>query len=306
MYFCLIPTAVNILVNKNSIVAATFKIKLWTFLNILHLCNHCNLGLFIVLIVISFYIHQMQSRLYFAAPTPASFHRPPTGKGWEDGGQQTPNPNCGEEVKSMKGEKQEDNSKEPDKNISLDKFLFKNTSEDNASFETIMETSLEKNKEKHAWLYEKEKEHALLVQRRLELPTNVKGDQLQIMDRPANLDNWAYTNKNALMYVPECTTLTTEEEIAQAKLQEREIKHANTRLTQDFVKEKETSNSMNKFSENQGVRQRGKFGVDGKETGMNETPNVNGFRFVATPSPAPGSLNICDCKKMRMTKDLMI
>lgn len=42
----------------------------------------------------------------------------------------------------------------------LDSFLAKHTSEDNASFEQIMEVAKEKEKVKHAWLYSAEEEYA--------------------------------------------------------------------------------------------------------------------------------------------------
>lgn len=42
---------------------------------------------------------------------------------------------------------------------SLDSFLAKHTSEDNASFEQIMEVAKEKEKVKHAWLYSAEEEY---------------------------------------------------------------------------------------------------------------------------------------------------
>lgn len=41
---------------------------------------------------------------------------------------------------------------------SLDRFLAKHTSEDNESFEQIMELAEDKNKLRHAWLYEAENE----------------------------------------------------------------------------------------------------------------------------------------------------
>lgn len=41
----------------------------------------------------------------------------------------------------------------------LDSFLAKHTSEDNASFEQIMEVAKEKEKVKHAWLYKAEEEY---------------------------------------------------------------------------------------------------------------------------------------------------
>lgn len=53
-------------------------------------------------------------------------------------------------------------SKEEDKEDKelpcLDRFLAKNTSEDNASFEQIMDLAKDKEKLRHAWLYEAEAE----------------------------------------------------------------------------------------------------------------------------------------------------
>jgi len=41
----------------------------------------------------------------------------------------------------------------------LDRFLAKNTSEDNASFEQIMDLAEDKEKLRHSWLYEAEAEY---------------------------------------------------------------------------------------------------------------------------------------------------
>lgn len=41
-------------------------------------------------------------------------------------------------------------------NLSLDAYMSKNTSEDNASFAEILEETQQKHREKHAWLYENE------------------------------------------------------------------------------------------------------------------------------------------------------
>ena len=41
------------------------------------------------------------------------------------------------------------------KDVSLDKFLARNTSEDNVSFSEIMAEAEKKQRLKHAWLYEK-------------------------------------------------------------------------------------------------------------------------------------------------------
>lgn len=60
-----------------------------------------------------------------------------------------------------------DAEKEEGKDVlpSLDSFLAKHTSEDNASFEQIMEVAKEKEKAKHAWLYKAEEEFAQVGKR---------------------------------------------------------------------------------------------------------------------------------------------
>lgn len=50
------------------------------------------------------------------------------------------------------------NNKEDKEPPCLDKFLAKNTSEDNALFEHIMDLAKQKEKVKHSWLYEAEAE----------------------------------------------------------------------------------------------------------------------------------------------------
>lgn len=51
-----------------------------------------------------------------------------------------------------------DEDKEEKELPALDRFLAKNTSEDNASFEQIMDLAKDKEKLRHAWLYEAEAE----------------------------------------------------------------------------------------------------------------------------------------------------
>ena len=51
-----------------------------------------------------------------------------------------------------------DDDKEEKRLPCLDRFLAKNTSEDNASFEQIMDLAEDKEKLRHAWLYEAEAE----------------------------------------------------------------------------------------------------------------------------------------------------
>ncbi|NXS05472.1 ESS2 factor, partial [Oxylabes madagascariensis] len=82
---------------------------------------------------------------------------------------------------------------------SLDTFLAKHTSEDNASFEQIMEVAKEKEKVKHAWLYSAEEEYTRRQNENLALPS---AEQQALENVKAGLDTWEYTARNTLMYYP--------------------------------------------------------------------------------------------------------
>ncbi|XP_014799475.1 PREDICTED: protein DGCR14-like [Calidris pugnax] len=82
---------------------------------------------------------------------------------------------------------------------SLDSFLAKHTSEDNASFEQIMEVAKEKEKVKHAWLYSAEEEYTQRRNENLALPS---AEQQALENVKAGLETWEYTARNTLMYYP--------------------------------------------------------------------------------------------------------
>lgn len=108
-------------------------------------------------------------------------------------------------------------------------FLRKNTSEDNASFEKIMEATRKKQKEKLAWLHQQEKELHDRLDGSRALPSCSDQQLLTIDNKPNNLDTWKYVARNALMYVPDGVQVTTEEIIEGKGKKEKEIRHENTR-----------------------------------------------------------------------------
>lgn len=63
---------------------------------------------------------------------------------------------CGIMCDPLAGEVRDEEEKEP--LPSLDVFLSRYTSEDNASFQEIMEVAKEKSHARHAWLYQAEEE----------------------------------------------------------------------------------------------------------------------------------------------------
>ncbi|GIY32405.1 splicing factor ESS-2 homolog [Caerostris extrusa] len=105
------------------------------------------------------------------------------------------------------------------KEKSLDQFLNNTTSEDNASFQVVMERSEHAHKQKYPWLYKDEETESKKVTDMLSLPTAA------IEFKKPELAMWTYKNKNALMYVPDGVELTPEERLA---LGRKQIKHKNT------------------------------------------------------------------------------
>lgn len=72
----------------------------------------------------------------------------------------------------------------------------------------------------------------------------------------------------------------------------REIKHSNTRFSGNPFAVSTHKSNMAQAVAQQASKQQGKIGPDGKELVTAEGATVNGYGFVATPSPAPGKKNI--------------
>ncbi|XP_053557938.1 splicing factor ESS-2 homolog [Bombina bombina] len=162
----------------------------------------------------------------------------------------------------------------------LDSFLAKNTSEDNASFEQIMEVAKEKERSRLSWLYEAEEEYKQRQQENLALPSV---EQQAIECVKAGLDTWEYKTHNSLMYypagVPDNDTIFKKP---------REVIHKNTRFQKDPFSQALSKTQLQQAAALNAQYKQGKVGPDGKELIPQESPKVNGFGFVATPSPAPG------------------
>ncbi|XP_066465910.1 splicing factor ESS-2 homolog [Tiliqua scincoides] len=163
---------------------------------------------------------------------------------------------------------------------SLDSFLAKHTSEDNASFEQIMEVAKEKEKASHAWLYEAEEEFAQRHQQQLALPS---AEDQQITCSKAGVETWEYKAKNSLMYYP--PGVPDEEAVFKKP---REVVHRNTRFLKDPFSQALSKSQLQQAAALNAQYKQGKVGPDGKELIPQESPKVNGYGFVATPSPAPG------------------
>ncbi|ONK66979.1 uncharacterized protein A4U43_C06F14210 [Asparagus officinalis] len=200
-----------------------------------------------------------------------------------------------------------------DVNLTLDEFFRRYTSEDNESFNKILEKVNRKKKEKYSHLLEGEREQTLTLEdEKKDRITDGYGTSGQPLSR---LDSWKYTAKNLLMYNPVDrgeVPLTEEERAERSKALTKEISRLNTRfhgkLAEDSKPAKEEEGVAILYNPVPGTTPAGaawpfadreaeklrKYDLED----LRKTPNQffaesskkaeNGYSFVKTPSPAPG------------------
>ncbi|KAF4518871.1 hypothetical protein B566_EDAN006722 [Ephemera danica] len=186
-----------------------------------------------------------------------------------------------------------DSASSSGKQLSLDQYLGSHTSEDNQSFQDIMHEAELKHRQKFARLYDAEEKHHAERQNQLALPSIEQ--QACLPERPLDVDNWEYKNKNYIMYIPDGVDLTQKEKVEAARSRQ-EVVHDNTRLVHCPFDERQSKAQIAEMAQNQARSQDGRIGVDGLVQTSGETgPTVRGFGFVKTPSPAPG---VCESPLM--------
>lgn len=121
---------------------------------------------------------------------------------------------------------------------------------------------------------------------RLALPDIEK--QAAITNGQAGVDTWKYKTRNALMYIPEGEDYSAAELVDLKKKKPRKILHENTRFKDNPWNSLKSKEAMKQAATEKAIMHSGKIGHDGKEVEAGLTPRVNGYGFVATPSPAPG------------------
>ncbi|KFM76764.1 Protein DGCR14, partial [Stegodyphus mimosarum] len=166
---------------------------------------------------------------------------------------------------------------------SLDQFLSEATSEDNASFQVIMQKSAEVHQKKYPWLYKDENLEGKKLSDMIALPPS---ERKSIEGKDKDLVTWAYKNRNHLMYVPDGAELTAEEKLANES--RKEILHHNSRFETPPFDEQANKEAIAEAASVQAKMKEGRVGIDGKEIVPGDSPQVNGYGFVGTPVPAPG------------------
>ncbi|XP_022214018.1 splicing factor ESS-2 homolog [Drosophila obscura] len=156
--------------------------------------------------------------------------------------------------------------------MSLDAFLQSYTSEDNQSFQEIIETAEEKLRQKYALLYNHEQLSADQLKRALMLPSIEK--QFEEPDPLRKIETWKYTNMNSVMYVPDGVELTEDERV-QAAERRMSIQHEATRLPESLSNHQEMENKKD-------------TDVANGANNSTATPRIRGFELLRSPSPHPG------------------
>jgi protein DGCR14 len=198
---------------------------------------------------------------------------------------------------------------EADLSLSLDAFQAKYTSEDNESFNTLLDAQNVKRAERYAWalqngasgnnipsgrlLAEKKREQALLESGEKDRPKLIEGG-----DKPAMPDSWPSRPKNNVMFQPDNLDEThpTLPSIAQTAQEQsraapKSVVYANTRLppSQETAQQVPSSPSMSAIQDAIAGKPRANTDSEAGFTGA-ETPRINGYSFVDdAPSPAPST-----------------
>ena len=232
-------------------------------------------------------------QLFNSLATPSTFQTPLAGNN-------TPN------VRKRSSDAINSDSKipKPEDSKSLDVFLNTYHSEDDASFTEIMKIEEEKRKVKYAWMYEREAiASAMNTTPALTsgegFPQALEGSQdlLAITDGQdsdrGTIKLWNYTAKNTLMYIPDGVEENEKEKLQ--KHHDKEICHKNTRLSRDFLHKMamQVAAQENAVTEYIPKSAKEKVGIDGKNIYGGDSPQVNGYGFVATPQIQPGKEFYC-------------
>ncbi|KAH6569047.1 hypothetical protein BASA60_008384 [Batrachochytrium salamandrivorans] len=188
--------------------------------------------------------------------------------------------------------------------VTLDVFQAKYTSQDNASFLSILDRQNEANKERYHWMYDKEKKTLMLENTSNESDlvhaasaVTASGVEM-LLEAPEHIskpiEGWNYKAKNALMYGPESVPLTLAD-LSESRGQPKSISHSATRFptpTNSISGQLQSNMSSSQQPNTQQVWSHMAKATPGLFHGVagapSDSPRVSGFGFVpATPTLLP-------------------
>jgi protein DGCR14 len=194
-----------------------------------------------------------------------------------------------------------------DTNMSLGAFQSKYTSEDNESFNKLLDKQNQKRAEKYAWLWRGNKLPSKQQLKQLEVEARIsqtrsltddgyKDKRLAIRDkddRPAAPEAWKSKPTNQLMFAPEGVDgmLETPADRAQAESRAapKMIVYANTRMPgPSIVQEESVPPSPSLSAVRDAIAGKARSAYQDSTTGPgDETPRVNGYAFVDDEDDEP-------------------
>ncbi|KAF4234098.1 hypothetical protein CNMCM8980_000595 [Aspergillus fumigatiaffinis] len=188
-------------------------------------------------------------------------------------------------------------------NLGLMAFQAKYTSEDNESFNKLLDKQNAKRQEKYAWLWSGNKiptarqiAHRQREAKRIAAQGASTERQLAIKtdldDRPAKPDTWKSRPENSLMFMPSSIDITHETISQKAEAVSRagpkRVVHENTRLPEPSVHEgNDVPPSPSISAIKDAIAGRPRLTESEAGYGGGETPRVNGYAFVDEDEPEP-------------------
>lgn len=174
---------------------------------------------------------------------------------------------------------------EIDSNVSLGKFQSTYTSEDNESFYKLVDKQNQKRADKNSWVWNENKlpSKQMLKQREINdrLLTEGKKEIEDSDTRPARPDSWKANPKNALMFGPEGVEDDYDNPSRRAEeASKKKVVYQNTRAPQPVVPPRPPSPTLSAIRDAVNGEVREIFQTDSVLAGGDETPRVNGYKFV--------------------------
>lgn len=220
-----------------------------------------------------------------------------TPQGW---GGDTPMSVVSDITTTSQGTKKE----EVDTNLSLTAFQAKYTSEDNESFNELLDEQNIKRREKYAWMWSgnkilaprqiahREREQKLLTAR-TSSDTDAQTKMNDVYDnRPAAPDSWRSRPDNELMFTPSSFEDTNLESVQQAaertsRATPKTVVYDNTRLPPPPSQEQPVPPSPSLSAIRDAIAGRPRPTASEAAYDGSETPRVNGYAFVDSEEPEP-------------------
>ncbi|KAK6501869.1 hypothetical protein TWF481_009688 [Arthrobotrys musiformis] len=195
--------------------------------------------------------------------------------------------------------------------LSLDNFQAKYTSEDNASFNDLLDDQNQKRRDEYGWLWRgntiskpsviAERERQKLLKEKEEREGVDKTKLLVYQDdKPAMPETWKVNPRNGLMFTPanlddgmldpDLNPATNTESRAAPK----SISHTNTRMPAPREANNTVPPSPSVSAIRDAIAGKPRYSAsDASVVGGSETPRVNGYSFVDdAPSPSPSELGL--------------